>query len=471
MFTLEEILQATKGTLAHGGLSTEFTGVSTDSRTTPAGGLFVALRGERFDGHDYVEQAAKSGAAGVVVERGRGGLSGAVTAVEVANTLTALAEIASFHRGRFALPVVAVTGSVGKTTTKEFVAAALSPRHYVLKSRESFNNEIGLPLTLLQLNEQHDVVVLELAMRGEGQIRYLTEIASPTVGVITNIGESHLGILGSVQAIARAKGELVENMAKEGVAVLNADDGWYTYLSELSRCPVVSFGCTDAADFSAREVRLSCVREQTGALSVATEFTVVGHASETCSVRLPVGGHHYVSNALAATAVAASTGMRLEEIAAGLGSIQPPKMRQQWLTAPDGYLILDDAYNSSPASLRAALRAIQWVSATGKRIAVLGDIKELGEQATEIHRQLGTELHPCGIDVLIATGDFADSLARGARTGGMSDENVLLFHSTDAVTEAVRQRVKRDDVVLVKASRAMHLERVVDGLMEGGDGH
>jgi len=467
MFTLDEILQATKGKLLRGNPRTSFSGISTDSRTIGAGELFVALKGERFDGHDFAQAAVQGGARGVLVEHPCDRIPPSVPVIAVPDTLVALGQIAAWHRKRFPIHLVAVTGSVGKTTTKEFIAAALALRHHVLKSKENFNNEIGVPLTLLQLEKTHSAAVLELAMRATGQIRYLTEIANPTIGVITNIGESHLGMLGSLEGIARAKGELVANMGQDGVVVLNADDPWFGYLSSLARCRVVSFGFADTADFSGREVRIFYARGENGEVRTSTEF-VVRHGKEVCLVRLPAGGEHYAANALAAIAAAACTGMQLQEIARGLATTEPLKMRQQWLSSPGGYLILNDAYNSSPASLRAALRVTQFFPCEGKRIAVLGDIKELGESSTEIHRQLGRELPRYGVDLLCVIGEFAEDMAAGAREAGLPNDKIIVSSSLDELIVAVRERASRGDVLLVKASRAMQLERVVEALMERG---
>lgn len=462
-FTVDDILRATHGLLGQGYPSTAFAGVFSDTRQLVKDSLFVALRGERFDGHAFLAQAVEAGAAGVVIEREATALPPSVAVVQVNDTLKALGDIASFHRRRFNIPVVAVTGSVGKTTTKEFIAAALSRNLKTIKARESFNNEVGVPLALLELEESHEAIVLEFAMRGLGQIRYLTEIANPTVGVITNIGESHIGVLGSVEAIAQAKGELVTTMTPDGLAVLNADDPWFSRIRAWSRSPVVSYGARDAADYGAEDVSIAAIASEADTPDLTTEFTAK-NGTGSYRMRLPVCGRHFVSNALAAVAVARRLGLEFDQIALGLQDVDLPKMRQQWIRSPRGCLILNDAYNSSPASLRAALEVVHEVVGPRRRIAVLGDIKELGDDSNSMHYQLGTELKSHDVEILVCAGEFADALAAGASAGGLADEQICKCEDAMEATAKVTSIVQKHDIVLVKASRAMHFETVVEGL-------
>jgi UDP-N-acetylmuramoyl-tripeptide--D-alanyl-D-alanine ligase len=387
-----------------------------------------------------------------------------VAVVDVEDTLTALGDLAAYHRRRFRLPVVAVTGSAGKTTTKEFIAAVLGQRWNTLKAPESYNNEVGVPLSLLDLKESHGAVALEFAMRGGGQIGYLTRIARPTIGVITNVGESHLGLLGSVEAIARAKGELLELLQPDGLAVLNADDPWFSFLKGLSPARIATVGRHAAADYSAQDIRLSVSQTAEGSIAAVTQFTLAS-GTDNWPMRLPVCGRHFVSNALAAVAVGRWLGMEYEAIARGISAVELPKMRQQWLKSPRGFLILNDAYNSSPASLRAALDVLQSMTVTGRCLAVLGDIKELGEQSQAIHHQLGVELKSSGIAALICLGEFAEVLASGAREGGLDAGQIFRTGDTREAVDRSLSLARAGDVVLVKGSRAMRLEEVVEGLM------
>ncbi|MBI3920495.1 MAG: UDP-N-acetylmuramoyl-tripeptide--D-alanyl-D-alanine ligase [Armatimonadetes bacterium] len=463
--TLDEVLKATGGFLRQPGALSSFKGVSIDSRQVRPGELFIALKGEKFDGHDFLSQSLESGAAGIIVDRDPGILSPLPGVVQVGDTVTALGDLARWHRRKFDVPVVAVTGSTGKTTTKEFVSAAVSGRFSVLAARASFNNEVGVPLTLLSLDETHQAVVLEFAMRGEGQIRYLAEMAEPTIGVITNIGESHVGRLGSVEAIARAKGEIFEGMRHDGLAVLNADDPFHGLLRSLARTRIVSYGVTNPADCTAREIEYAWQQSGNAPLHCETSF-VVCCGGETLPFRLPVCGRHFLANALAAVAVARSLGLSLAEISEGLEhNVLLPKRRQQWLRAPGGFLILDDAYNSSPASVRAALEVIREAPVQGRRIAVLGDIKELGQRSEQLHEEVGGELGNSRIDLVVCVGDYAGSIAAGAQRSGLSDECVAVCRDNEEATAAVREWVSAGDLVLVKGSRAMQLEEVVEGLM------
>lgn len=459
--SLDMVLEATRGRLLAAARATDglsFSGVSTDSRTVRAGEIFVALQGERFDGHDFVGDAVKRGATAAIVSKPNVGVDPApgIALIHVPDTLQAMGRIAAAHRSRFTIPVVAVTGSVGKTTTKDMVAHILSQRFKVLKTEENYNNEIGVPLTALQLEPSHQVAVFELAMRGPGEVAYLARIVRPTIGVVTNVGVTHIERLGSAQAIAAAKAELLQEMGPDSVAILNADDGNSASLRGAARGKVLTFGIERPADVTARDVR----QGETG----AANFTIAA-GEEQAPVRLAVPGRHNVLNALAAAAAALEAGATVADVRKGLEGAALGKHRLQVLRSARGFTILDDCYNANPASMVAALEVLGQIKADG-RMAVLGDMLELGPHAAEMHRDVGREAASRGLALLVAVGDHAHHLREGALTG-MTPEQVVAAADVEQCADIILQAARPGDAVLVKASRAMALERIVEKLASG----
>jgi len=456
VFTVREVLLATRGQVRMGGPAVEFTGVSTDTRTLQPGDLFVAIRGERFDGHTFLEQAKAKGAAGVLVEDAVPGTHrsepkfGEWYVIEVTDTQYALGQLAQLHRRRYRIPVVGITGSAGKTTTKEMTAAILEQGRKVLKSQGNFNNEIGLPLTLFTLDDSHKAAVLEFGMRGRGQIGYLAALARPTVGIITNIGITHLELLGSQQEIALAKAELLDEMSPAGTAVLPARDDFFPLLREHAKGPVVTVGDTPDCDYRISDVTLAdagCAR-----------FTLHGPNLEL-PVALSAPGHHQVWNALAAAAAALTAGASPEDVQAGLAAYRPLKGRMQAMRAPRGFTVIDDTYNANPTAMRATLEFLAQVPGN-RKIAILGDMLELGPSEREIHREIGRYAMSLGIDALLALGDLGKEYVAGA-----DDSRAQWFpaHATAAVTAL--NTLQPGDVVLVKGSRGMRMELVVEKLV------
>ncbi len=455
--TGEEILQATGGVVLSGAPDRcVVTGVSTDSRTLRPGDLFVPLQGPRADGHDFIADAFSRGAAAALCARPVGGVPDGALLVRVDDTLRALGQLARAWRRRLPVRVVGVTGSVGKTTTTQMCAAVLGQAYRVAATREEWNAEIGVPLLVLGLRPQHQVAVVEMAMRGAGQIASLVEIAAPSVGVVTAVGEAHLEFLGTVEAIAQAKGELVAGLPPDGVAVLNRDDDLVWGLRRLCRGRVVGYGLSAGAEVAASDVRLD-----------ADGTTFLLHAAGTTrTVRLACWGRHNVGNALAAAAVGMVLGVDPDRIAAGLGAWRPPAMRLQPVRA-GGVLIINDAYNSSPLAARAALAVLAEVGRGRRRVAVLGEMRELGPRSAELHRQVGAQAAHHA-DVLLAVGEGAAGLAAGAGQAGLP----LVEHAAtveDAIAR-LRELVRPDDVVLVKGSRALRMERIVEALTAAGPG-
>ncbi|HBT48136.1 MAG TPA: UDP-N-acetylmuramoyl-tripeptide--D-alanyl-D-alanine ligase [Peptococcaceae bacterium] len=452
--TLAELCRILGAELIQGDPGRKIKGVSTDSRRVGRGELFFALKGERFDGHDYVEEALARGAAAAVVSRLPSGVTGPL--LKVSDTLEALQALAAHHRASaFRGELIGVTGSSGKTTTKNLVAQVLEAKFKVCKTPGNLNNEIGLPLTLLQLTSEHEVAVLEMAMRGLGEIAALCRLARPTVGIITNIGTAHLGRLGSVDNIARAKGELLEALPAEGLAVLNGDDPWCLRLARNTRARVILYGTGEEAEVRAREVR-ALGRE-------GTEFRAVFPRGEV-RVRLPVPGLHNVLNSLAAMATGYCLGVEPEAMAGRLASWPRESMRQEFLSGPRGSYIYNDAYNANPESMAAALRVIAQLP--GRKVAVLGDMLELGDRAPEFHRGIGRAAVEAGVSLLLTVGELAREIARGAKEAGMAPDRVFSFKDPREAGSFLACRLAAGDVVLLKGSRAVGMEQVLEVLEE-----
>jgi len=427
----------------------------TDSRTVRRGDLFVALTGERFEGHRFVAEALRNGAVGALVQHGFK-LPGTALLIEVDEPLRAFQNLALAHRRRFDIPVVAVSGSNGKTTTKDMIAAILSERFVTLKTDGNLNNHIGVPQTLLRLTARHQAAVIEMGISGQGDMARLCEIAEPTHGVLTNIGEAHLETLGDVRAVARAKGEMLDALPEAGTAVLNADDAFYGDLCARAHGPVRSFGFSRKADVRALHVEAL-------ALSSTTVRLAVRGRARPFSISLAIGGAHNVSNALAAVAAALTVGVGERAIRAGLSRYRPAAMRSQarrW----QGVTVLQDCYNANPVSMRAALRWLTESKGTGRAIAVLGDMLELGGATHQAHRDIGAEVARLGTDYLVTVGALASEITQGAVGAGMPSNHVVAAKDHDAVAARLRGILRKGDVVLLKGSRGARMELVWEAL-------
>ena len=451
-FTLEEIVRAT-GAFAAGAKETVFTGVETDTRTIGNGALFVALKGERFNGEDFLQKAQEAGAAGVLVSDGcaqekTAGLS--VCVLRVPDTLKAYQEIARAHRARFSLPVVAITGSNGKTTTKDLTASVLGASFPVLRTEANFNNEIGLPKTLLGLRPEHRAAVVEIGMRGLGQIEALAPMAAPTVGVVTNVGETHIELLGSIENIARAKSEMVEALGEGGTAILNADDPRVLAMREKAKkgVSVLTFGENETADVRGTDIA------QDG---MESRFAATFPDGKKQSYRLPLPGRHNISNALAALAVGYALGLSPEAMAPGLAA--PAMSGARFACEKRGdYTIINDAYNASPLSMSAAIRTMKEI-AKGRRVAVLGDMLELGDVAKEAHRRVGEELAKSGAAALVTRGTLGEEIAAGAERAGMTEVYRCASHEEAAAT--LKKILRPGDTVLFKGSHGMQMDKII----------
>ena len=454
-FSLAEIASATGGRLV-GDPEGYCRRVVIDSRLVAPGDLFVAIIGERHDGHDFIPQAAAAGARAFVASRPMEVPAG-LSAVFVGDTVAALGAIARHHRRRFDLPVVAVTGSTGKTTTKEMIAAIGGVRRRVARTEGNLNNEIGLPLTLLSLSPGDELLVVEMGMRGPGQIAALAAIAEPQVGVVTNIGLTHLELLGSQEAITAAKGELVAALPASGTAVLNADDPRCLSLARKTRARVLRFGLGEGAEV--RAVDLAGDPE-------GSSFTLRAPEGVAFPVRLSVPGLHQVRNALAAAAAALAVGCGPEEIRAGLAGFGLRRGRGAAVEATGGWTVIDDTYNANPASMEAALAVLAARSPRGRRIAVLGDMLELGPASGEAHRAVGHLAARAGVALLLTFGREARGIGLGAVSAGLPPDAVRHYENKEELLADLRETLRPGDLVLVKGSRGMRMEEIVSGLLQ-----
>lgn len=456
--TLSEIAAMCGGELSPAAdLHTRISGVVTDSRKITADCLFVPLAGERFDGHDYGAAALQQGAAATLWQRGRDGApEGAVLMVD--DTLAALQRLASAYLAQLAPHVVAVTGSNGKTTTKDMITAVLEKSYKVHKTQGNFNNHIGLPLTLLSMGEDTQIAVLEMGMSSRGEIALLAKLAAPDVAVITNIGESHLLQLGSRKEIARAKLEIAEGLKPGGLLIYNGDE---PLLAEVMGEP--SFRAPEGM----RTFRFGHAEGNddypTGLMNHDGGMTFTSYRHAEQAFTLPLPGSHNVINALAALAVAAHFGVGDEEIAEGLRGLKLTGMRIEVIKTASGLTLLNDAYNASPTSMKAAIDVLQAGQNAGARIAVLGDMLELGPDEVRFHQEIGRYLDPARIDAVYTYGPLAANIA-GTAAERFGPERVFAFTDKEALAAELKARCGAKDMILFKASRGMRLEEVLHRL-------
>lgn len=445
------VAEVTGGYLVQNGASVELNGISTDSRTLQPGDLFVPLRGEQFDGHDYLPQAIQRGAAACLSEEMVGGLL--VPIIKVNDTLKALGDLAGFMRRKFPGPVVGITGTSGKTTCKEMLASVLKCLGPGLKSAGNFNNLIGVPLTLFNLQPEQRWAVVEMGMSARGEISRLAEIAAPSIGLITNVGAGHLENFDGLTGVARAKGELFIALPPGGVALVNADDPEVRMLPVANGVRKVFFGTAASADVRAEKIRV-----QNG--SVTFNLAIGGVSKQ---VVLPLPGRHNVGNALAAAAAATVLGVGIKQIVAGLEAFKPCPGRMELIEFPGDIVVLEDSYNANPLSVHAALDALHDLGSRGRRIAVLADMLELGPSAPELHNQIG-RLAAERTDWLFTYGTLAKEIAQGARDAGLPEAQVIVADSHDELAERLLGILRRGDRVLIKGSRGMRMEKVTAAL-------
>lgn len=466
IFTLSEVLDATAGKLLSGSASEPFDGVSTDSRQMKSNNLFVALAGDNFDGHHFIGVATDGGATGVILQNedkvDLKKINANICVIKVADTLKALGDLAHAYRMRFSIPVVGLTGSSGKTTTKEMITGILETRKKVLKTLGNLNNLIGLPQTIFRLKGSHEIAVLEMGTNTRGEIKRLTQIASPDIGLITNVGPAHLAGFGSVDVVRQEKGDLFMNMDPARTVVVNLDDEAVRSLAQKWSGRRVTYSMTSNADISVKDIR------QNGARGVNFNLLMGGQEHK---VEMKVAGIHNIYNAMAAAGVAVAAGFESESICQGLAMFQPVAGRMEILKLQNGAYVINDAYNANPASMREALMTLKDLKGSHNAFVFLGDMLELGKEAPELHRKIGLLLAATQVAGAYLQGDFAEMTAAGALDGGLAKEKIMFLKDDEEAMASLKKQLRKGDWILVKGSRRMKMDRFVSRLCEDfGDG-
>ncbi len=459
-WTLSEILKATGGELLCGDKTQRFEKVCIDSRSISPNDLFIAIVGDVHDGHTFANDVVKQGVGGLVVAKEKIGelpisewQARNIACVAVRDTTRALGDLAAFHRARTDVAVVAITGSNGKTTTRQMMVAVVARKFNTLSTTGNYNNQIGVPLTLLRLAPEHRWAVVELGSNSPGEIARLAQICSPDIGVITNVAPAHLEGLGSLDGVMREKEQLLDHLKAKGKAVLNADDRRVSKIAARTKKDVLFFGLSERA-----AVRATAVNEKASGISFSLDLP-----QESLTVDLKAAGHFMVVNALAAAAVGHLLGLPVAEIKAGLETFEPAWGRMNILQTASGIHVIDDTYNANPESMKAAITTLVSLRANNRSIFVAGDMLELGAQAESLHRQVGVRAATANINKLLVTGDYADAVADGAKKAGMKSENIFTG-SQGKILNALKGSLKPGDWVLVKGSRGAHMDTVVEGL-------
>lgn len=449
--TVSEIVKATAGILISGVGDAEITGVKIDSRIAEKGDLFVPLIGENGDGHDYIEKAIANGASAVIAHKDIQ-LCADTAVVKVNDTLKALGDIARFYKEKYDLPTVSVTGSVGKTTTKDLIQSAMQKVKNTVKTRDNYNNNIGVPLTVFTIEEEHEAAVIELGMNHFGEIDYLVSIANPDIAVITNIGMSHIENLGSRDGIFKAKMEITNRFDGHNVLILNGDDKYLNTVSKNKSYKVIKYGIVNPeCDVCAKDIQSNGL--------YGTKFIAVADGKEY-TVNVPIPGEHNVYNALAAICVCKELGI---DIKCAIEGIANPDLTANRLEIEEvnNKTLIKDYYNASPDSIRAALKILSYAK-DGRKVAILGDVLEMGDYARDEHYKLGTAVAENNIDLLITAGDNAKYIADGAKDKGFL--NAVSFKTTDEAAEYVKDNLSDNDAVLIKASHGMNFGKIYDAI-------
>ncbi|OQY99939.1 MAG: hypothetical protein B6D35_08175 [Candidatus Brocadia sp. UTAMX2] len=445
-----EIVEAVDGQTLSGGKNVRVTGVSTDSRTVQTGDIFFALQGERVDGHRYVVPAVKSGAVCAVVSCSENIDWGEVhfPLIRVKETVTALGDLARYYRKKLPTRIIAITGSNGKTTTKEMTYHVLSHFGSGVRSQKSFNNYIGVPVSIFEIENKHQYGILEMGTNAPGEIRRLSEIGAPEVAVILNVSQTHLEGLGSIEGVASAKGEILENLSREGAFVYNADNLWCVRIADGFKGKKVSFGFSPHA-------QIRC----TNAKKEGAGYRLV--VNERLEMYLPVPGYHNINNCLASFAVCHALGHDVYQLKEVLSSFRLPHMRIEHQRMGN-ITFINDAYNANPESVRAALDYLKEIDVKGRKVFICGDMLELGTKAVQFHREIGERVAGLGIDALWTVGKYAAEIAKAAKLAGMPERCVLSFQDVADITVSEMNEFREDDTVLIKGSRGMHMEKIIE---------
>ncbi len=449
---VSDILKATGGKLIQGNSELLINGISTDTRSIKQGEIFFALEGENYDGHKFVGQAIHNGAAGAVISSGKKSAYSfhngfkKCALLEVADTLRALGDLAKFYRNSLPTSFIAVTGSNGKTTTKDMAYHVLGNFKSVSRSRESFNNFVGVPLTIFETETAHDFCIVEMGTNAPGEIKRLSEIIFPDFTILTNISHAHLEGLENIEGVASAKSEFIENMAEDGTLITNADDDWCNQIANRFNGNVISFGFDQSAHIKASNVK----RNDSGFV-----FTV----NDSFTVNLPVFGRHNIYNALAVIAMCDAIGVGIEVICDKFMDFKLPPMRMERQIFGD-IVVINDSYNSNPSSMSSALDEFSQLMTSGRKVLICGDMLELGNYAERLHKEVGAKVADANIDVLWTVGPFSRFVAEEAIANGMPRENILSCETSEEMCSFVASQLKKDDTVLIKGSRRMKLECV-----------
>ena len=454
IFTAAQALQATGGVLLAGEQGNTFYGITTDSRQVREGNLFVALQGDKYDGHDFIGMALERGASGVLVHNEAKikitpqDQKNAV--IRVADTLKALGDLAQNYRKRFSLPVIGLTGSSGKTTTKEMLASITGRVKRTLTTEGNLNNLIGLPQTIFRLTSDHELAILEMGTNTCGEIKRLTEIASPDIGLITNIGPAHLAGFGSVDIVREEKGSLFLNMAPGGTAIINLDDENICLVADRWPGKRVTFGLMSNAEVTAKDI------EKNGARGVRFKLVI---GDKVNKLEMKIVGIHHVYNALAAAAAAWAAGIDCKMITEGLAAFQPVPGRMQIIKLQNCAHVIDDSYNANPASVREALMTLKDLKNNHSCYVFLGDMLELGAASSEMHRKIGVLMATIGVNAIFLKGDFSAVTAAGAEEGGMQRQNIFFISEEEDGMQFLQKYLRKGDWILVKGSRRLKMEK------------
>ena len=451
--TLGQIISAVNGKCLASDLdyNAEITSISIDTRDIQKNSLYIPIKGEQFDGHTFIEDAFEKGAS-IALSQNEVTVNPKGILIYVKDTKKALMDLATYYRQQFDIPVVAITGSVGKTSTKDLISSVLSSKFNVHKTQGNFNNEIGLPLTVFGLKKEHEVLILEMGMNHFGEIHNLSKIASPDISVITNIGDSHIENLGSRQGILKAKYEILDGMSSGGTLIVNGDDDLLGQIEPVQK--LITYGRSKENLFFAENIQTR------GLEGISASFKTPRGAM---AITMAALGEHMIDNALAAIAVAEELKLTTLEIEAGFKLYRPSEMRMDLQLAKNQVYIINDAYNASPDSMRAALSVLATVPDVKRRIAILGDMFELGDYAKTLHKEVGESIaNEQKTDLLITVGDLSRHIQAGAIEHGMSPEKTIHFEDQEALIIQLKELICPGDIVLVKASRGMALEKTVD---------
>jgi len=461
LFSGIDILHATGGSIISGNREAIFNGVSTDSRQIVKRSLFIPLKGERFDGHNFIADAVSAGAAGFLIQKDSKNLlhqpCEKTTIISVGDTLTALGDIAHFWRKKRRATIVAITGSSGKTTTKEMIATITGLTKKVMKARGNYNNLIGLPLSILQIDGGHEVAILEMGTNAPGEIGRLTRIAEPDIGVITNIGPAHLEGLKTLDAVREEKCDLFRKMTETGVAIINIDDKKLLISEKEWRGQKITFGFSKKADVSAETIKKY---ERQG-----TTFTIK-IAKFRQDIAMSTVGNHNIYNALAAAASSCALGIEHPTICQGLMAFQPVSGRMEIHRLNNGAFIINDTYNANPASFRAALETLKDLKGNHRSIVIMGDMLELGERAGEMHEGIGSLMADTEVGIIFLRGRLSPATAAGALKRNMSRDQIIIFETPDEIIPRLSSFVKKGDCILVKGSRQTKMEDTVRKITE-----